>query len=444
MSASSTSSPQALFFKNVRLVDPASGRDGLGTLLVENGLIKALDVDEGNVPPHAEIIDGQGWVLCPGLVDFRASLCEPGFEYRETLQSGSQAAVAGGVTTMGVEPTTMPVVDTPALAMFIRQRGHEIGLTTLVPLGAMTKSCAGAEMAEIGMMKAAGAMAFTDGPRAVPNAKQMRNIMAYAQFLDALLVLHPQETAFSKGASATSSPLAVRLGLRQVPAAAEAMQVQRDVQLAAMTGARIHFADISTRGALAHIRQAKAEGIQVSCDTSPPYFAMTEVAIEGFRTYAKLTPPLRTEDDRAAVVEGLADGTIDVVTSSHTPADADDKRLPFGDALPGGTGLATLLGVTLDASGLPLLEALALLTTRPAKLMGVEAGTMAPGRPADLCLFNPEEAWQVVAGQLPGLAQNTPFDGWTLKGVVKGTWRHGKAVYKSADKSSQLEGSQTA
>ncbi|MXV43838.1 amidohydrolase family protein [Saccharibacter sp. 17.LH.SD] len=416
----------SLVFENVRLIDPASGRDTPGRLVVQNGKIAGYDTHEA--PKGAQIIDGQGAVLCPGLVDMRVSLGEPGTEYRENIHSGAQAAVAGGITSLAVLPDTDPSIDTPALVHYITKRGEETNMVSLHPYGALTRHCAGKEMAEIGLLKQAGAVAFSDGARAISDAKQMRNLLAYSRFLDALIVLHPEEPTLARGGCATGSELAVRLGLPQIPAAAEAMMVARDLRLAEMTGARIHFAHISTGEALDLIRQAKAKNIRVTCDTAPPYFSMTEDAIGDFRTYAKLSPPLREEHDRQAVLAALADGTIDVIASDHVPADADDKRLPFAHARAGGTGLATLLGVTLEAN-LPLIEALRLLTSAPAQLLGLEAGTLAIGKKADLCLFDPEAKWTVTAGSMPGLAQNTPFDGRVLKGKVLRTFHRGREVY---------------
>ncbi|GBQ95371.1 dihydroorotase [Gluconobacter cerinus] len=413
-------------FENVRLVDPASGRDGIGRLTVEDGCIAAIDSPE--TPEGARVIDGQGAVLCPGLVDMRVALGEPGFEYRESVKSGARAAVAGGITTMAVLPNTSPAIDNPALVHLLKVRGEETGMVSIHPYGALTRGCEGGDMAELGLLQDAGAVAFTDGTRAITDAKQMRNLLSYSRFLDALVVQHPEEPSLAKGACATASALAVRLGLPQVPAAAEAIMIARDLRLAEMTGARLHFAHVSTAEGLDLIRTAKTHGIKVTCDTAPPYFAMTEEDIGDFRTYAKFSPPLRAESDRAAVCAALADGTIDAVASDHAPADADDKRLPFAQARAGGTGLVTLLGVTLGA-GLPLMDALRLVTCAPAALLGISAGTLAIGQDADLCLFDPDAVWEVTAGELPGRAQNTPFDGQKLTGRVLRTFRRGREVF---------------
>ncbi|MFT9297377.1 MAG: dihydroorotase [Gluconobacter sp.] len=413
-------------FENVRLVDPASGRDGIGRLTVEDGRIAAIDSPE--TPEGARVIDGQGAVLCPGLVDMRVALGEPGFEYRESVKSGARAAVAGGITTMAVLPNTSPAIDNPALVHLLKVRGEETGMVSIHPYGALTRGCEGGDMAELGLLQDAGAVAFTDGTRAIADAKQMRNLLSYSRFLNALVVQHPEEPSLAKGACATASALAVRLGLPQVPAAAEAIMIARDLRLAEMTGARLHFAHVSTAEGLDLIRTAKTRGVKVTCDTAPPYFAMTEEDIGDFRTYAKFSPPLRAESDRAAVCAALADGTIDAVASDHAPADADDKRLPFAQARAGGTGLVTLLGVTLGA-GLPLMDALRLVTCAPAALLGISAGTLAIGQDADLCLFDPDAVWEVTAGELPGRAQNTPFDGQKLTGRVLRTFRRGREVF---------------
>ncbi|MBS1035463.1 dihydroorotase [Gluconobacter cerinus] len=413
-------------FENVRLVDPASGRDGIGRLTVEDGRIAAIDSPE--TPEGARVINGQGAVLCPGLVDMRVALGEPGFEYRESVKSGARAAVAGGITTMAVLPNTSPAIDNPALVHLLKVRGEETGMVSIHPYGALTRGCEGGDMAELGLLQDAGAVAFTDGTRAITDAKQMRNLLSYSRFLDALVVQHPEEPSLAKGACATASALAVRLGLPQVPAAAEAIMIARDLRLAEMTGARLHFAHVSTAEGLDLIRTAKTRGVKVTCDTAPPYFAMTEEDIGDFRTYAKFSPPLRAESDRAAVCAALADGTIDAVASDHAPADADDKRLPFAQARAGGTGLVTLLGVTLGA-GLPLMDALRLVTCAPAALLGISAGTLAIGQDADLCLFDPDAVWEVTAGELPGRAQNTPFDGQKLTGRVLRTFRRGREVF---------------
>ncbi len=418
-------------FLNARLVDPASGLDEMGGLLVRDGRIADLGPALGR-PDGAAVVDAGGAVLCPGLVDMRAELGEPGGEFRETIASAAVAAAAGGITTLAALPDTEPAIDDPSLVRLLRARGEETGALTVLPYAAVTKGRRGEELAEIGLLREAGAVAFTDGSRAVASARVMRLALAYAAQWGAKVVQHPEEPSLAGSGCATQGELATRLGLPAIPPAAEAMMVWRDIRLARMTGGAVHFAHVSTAEALDLIRAAKAEGLAVTCDTAPPYFDLNETAIGEFRTYAKLSPPLRAESDRRAVVAALADGTIDAIASDHQPRDADDKRLPFAQAAPGGTGLATLLAVTLAQvhnGTLPLMKAIGLLSVSPARLLGVEAGTLARGAAADLCLFDLERSWRVEAGELPGKAQNTPFDGRALEGRVIGTWKAGRRVF---------------
>lgn len=421
----------AILFAGARLLDPATGLDTTGDLLVGGGTILEVGTGLGR-PEGAETVDAEGLCLAPGLVDMRAALGEPGAEHRETIASAAQAAVAGGITTLCALPDTTPALDDPALVQFVLRRGEATGGITLLPYGAATKGCEGREIAEYGLLREAGAVAFSDGARAIGSARVMRLALSYARAFGAFVVQHPEEPGLAAGGAATEGELATRLGLPGIPAAAEAMLVARDVALARITGGHVHFAHVSTAAALDLIRTAKAEGLRVTCDTAPPYFDLNETAIGDWRSYAKLSPPLRPEADRLAVLAALADGTIDAIASDHQPRDADDKRLPFVQAEAGGAGLATLLAVTLarvHAGDLPLLAALDLLTARPAKLLGLPVGRLEKGAPADLVLFDLERAWQVKAGQLPGKAQNSPFDGRALEGSVVGTWKNGRRVF---------------
>jgi dihydroorotase len=418
-------------FTSVRLLDPASGLDQHGDLLVRDGLIADFGSSLGQ-PDGATVVAEDGAILCPGLVDMRAALGEPGYEYRETIASAAEAAAAGGITTLAALPDTLPAIDDPALVHLLRTRGEETGSLTILPYGAVTPGCLGKELAELGLLAEAGAIAFTDGSRSIGSTRLMRLALSYARGFGMRIVQHPEDPSLAADGAATEGELATRLGLPGIPAAAEAILVARDIRLAELTGGAVHFAHVSTAAALQLIRQAKADGLAVTCDTAPPYFDLNETAIGDFRTYAKLSPPLRKEADRQAVVAALADGTIDAIASDHQPRDADDKRQPFAQATPGGAGLVTLLGVTLaqvHKGALSMAQAIDLLTARPATLLRTGAGRLAKGRPADLCLFHPERIWQVEAGRLPGKAQNTPFDGRALEGVVLGTWKAGRRVF---------------
>jgi dihydroorotase len=420
-----------LHITNARLLDPATGLDALGELLVRDGVIADHDASLGR-PDGAVVVDAGGACLAPGLVDMRATIGEPGMEHRETIASAAVAAVAGGITTLCTLPDTDPAIDDPALVQFLIRRAEATGCITILPYAAATTGCAGKEMSEFGLLREAGAIAFTDGRRAIGNARTMRLALSYARAFGSFIVQHPEEPALANGGAATEGERATRMGLPGIPRAAEAMMVERDIALARLTRGHVHFAHVSTGAALDCIRAAKAEGLAVTCDTAPPYFDLNETAIGEYRTYAKLSPPLREEADRLAVIAGLKDGTIDAIASDHQPRDADDKRLPFAQAEAGGAGLVTLLAVTLarvHGGDLNLLQALELLTSRPAKLLGLDVGTLRKGAPADLVLFHPERGWRVEAGRLPGKAQNTPFDGRALEGKVLGTWKGGRRVF---------------
>jgi dihydroorotase len=420
-----------LLITNARLLDPASGLDQPGALLIRDGRI--ADLGAGLTGPEgAPVLDAQGACLAPGLIDLRAQLGEPGAGHRETIESAAEAAAAGGITTLCALPDTEPALDDPALLQWVARKGELTGSLTVLPYGAATKGCAGREIAEFGLLREAGAIAFTDGTHAIGSARLMRLALSYARGFGSFVVQHPEDPSLANGGAATEGERATRMGLPGIPAAAEAIQIARDIALARLTRGHVHFAHVSTAAALDLIRAAKAEGIRVTCDTAPPYFDLNETAIGDFRTYAKLSPPLREEADRRAVVAALADGTVDAIASDHQPRDADDKRLPFAQAEAGGAGLATLLGITLarvHAGDIALLPAMALLTSRPAALLGREEGRLAKGAPADLVLFQLERAWKVEAGKLPGKAQNSPFDGRALEGRVTATFKSGRRVF---------------
>ena len=421
----------SLLFERARLIDPASGLDAIGSLLVRSGRIAALGAVSG-IPEGCEVIDAEGLVLCPGLVDMRVELGEPGGEFRETVASAAIAASAGGITTVAALPDSRPAIDNPALVRLLRSRGDETGRITVLPYGAATRGCLGVELAELGLLAEAGAVGFSDGARAIASTRMMKLALSYASGIGGRIIQHPADAELASGGAATEGELATRLGLPAIPAAAEALLVARDIRLAELVGGAVHFAHVSTGEALALIRAAKGRGLAVTCDTAPPYFDLNETAIGEYRTFAKLSPPLRAEADRRAVVAALADGTIDAIASDHQPRDADDKRLPVAQALPGGVGLATLLSLTLaqvHGGTLGLSRAIEMLTMAPARLLGSAAGTLSLGEAADLCMFDQDRAWQISVGSLPGKAQNTPVDGRAVEGRVVGTWKAGMRVY---------------
>jgi dihydroorotase len=420
-------------FKNARLVDPASGLDAKGGLLVENGRIADVGPRLFNdAEPHdPEVIDCRGLVLAPGLIDARVFTGEPGAEHRESLASASAAAAAGGVTSMVVMPNTDPVIDEPSLVDFILRRAAATARVRVLPTAALTKGLLGETMTEIGLLKEAGAVAFTDGDRSIANARVLRRAMAYAATFDALVISHAEDPELVKGASATEGEYATRLGLPAAPAIAEAMMVERDIRLVELTGARLHFAQISTRASLEAIAAAKARGLPVTCGVAAHHLILNELDVGPYYTFRKVRPPLRSEDDRAAMVEGIGNGIIDVIVSSHEPQGADTKRQPYASAAAGTVGLETLLPAALTLVhegqvGLPYV--LATMTAAPAQIFGLPGGTLAKGAPADLVLLDEGEPFVVDAEKLHSRARNTAFEGRKFQGRAKVTFVGGVCV----------------
>lgn len=423
--------PDSVFYANVRLLDPATALDVTGGLLTKGKTIADFGPDLA-APEGAAIIDGKGLCLAPGLIDARVQLREPGEEHKATLQTSGEAAVAGGVTSMIGLPNTHPPIDDAAVLGLIARRARQVGLTKIYAYGAATKNLDGKEMAEIGLMAEAGALGFTNGVRAIADAQVMRRVLTYAANFDALVVQHPEEPSLAKNGVMTSGEMSTRLGLSGIPVQAEAMMLERDMHLVEMTGCRYHAAHVSTALGIDVIRRAKARGLPVTCDTAPPYFALNLLAIGDYRTYAKLSPPLREESDRQAVVSALTEGVIDLIVSDHAPQDQDSKRQPFAQADFGGIGLETLLPLTLELyhnAHLGLLEALGYVTHRPADLFGLPAGRLARGAPADLVLFDPDLPWKIESLAMRGKSKNTPFDGRSVQGQVIRTVIDGRTVF---------------
>jgi dihydroorotase len=414
-------------YVNARLLDPAAGLDTAGGVLTDGEAITDVGpgVTKKKAPKGARIVDCHGKCLSPGLVDIRVELGD--------LAATVEAAVSGGVTSMVCLPTPELVIDDMSEVEFVARRARKLGLAKVYPYGAVTKGLEGKELAEMGLLAEAGAVAFTDGERAVADAQTMRRAMSYASTFGLMIVQHPEEPSLAADGVMNAGETATRLGLFGIPKEAEVIMVERDLRLAFLTDGRLHIAHVSTAETVDTLRRAKADGLNVTCDTAPPYFALNETAIGDYRTFAKLSPPLRAEQDRQAVVEGLADGTIDAIASDHTPRDEESKRLPFAQAAPGGIGLNTLLAVSLELyhnGHLSLLEVLKLVTSAPAELMGLPAGSLKEGAPADLVLFDPDEGWKVDADKLVGKAQNSPFDGRPVQGRVLRTVIDGRPVFE--------------
>ena len=426
--------PRPVLFSGVRLIDPASGRDGEGDLLVLEGRIAAVEpglADKG-VPEGTERVAGAGLCLAPGLVDLRVQLREPGEEHKETIASASAAAAAGGVASMVALPNTDPVIDAVAGIEFIARRAREIRKVKVYAYAGVTKGLAGKDLTEMGLLAESGAVAFTDGTSAVADARVMRRALSYARTFDALIVQHPEEPALAAGGQMNEGELATRLGLAGIPAAAEAMMIERDLRLVALTGGRYHVAHLSTADGIEAIRAAKARGLAVTCDTAPPYFALNELAVGDYRTFAKLSPPLRGEADRLAVERALADGTIDCIASDHAPHDQDSKRVPFAQAAPGVIGLETALPVSLELVHkrvLSMIELFRRLALAPADLLGLPQGRLASGAPADLVLFDATRAWVVDEDRFLSKSKNSPFGGRPVQGRVLRTLVDGRTVF---------------
>ena len=425
---------QRTAYIHARLMDPDSGRDERGALLVEDGIIRDLGprLFADGVPDGTEVIDCSGLVLAPGLVDARVLVHEPGETYKESVASAAAAAVTGGVTSIVTLPNTNPVIDDVALIEFMIARGAETDLVNLYPYGALTIGAKGEKLTEIGLLREAGAVAFTDGTRAIADPVLLRRALSYATAFDALIIQHPEEPALARGGQMNEGELATRLGLAGIPVCAEVMMIERDLHLLPSSGGRYHAAHVSTAAAIDAIRKAKARGVNVTCDTAPHYFGLNENAIGSYRTFAKLSPPLRSEDDRKAVAEGLRDGTIDFIASDHIPQDPDSKRLPFAQAVPGATGLETLLPLTLELyhnKVLSLIDALGKITAAPARLLNLPAGRLEIGARADLVLIDPDRPWRIREEQLLSKSKNTLFDRRPVQGRCLRTVFGGRTVF---------------
>lgn len=423
-------------FVNARLLDPATGRDERGDLLVDGYMIADVGarVFPDGVPSTIETIDCRGFCLAPGLIDIRVFTGEPGAEHKETLATASEAAAAGGVTTIVVMPETDPVIDDVALVEFIARRAREAAKVNVYPTAAITKGLKGEGMTEIGLLKLAGAVAITDGSFAVASAQVMRRTLSYASSFDMLVMQNAIEPTLALGGHLNEGEVATRLGLAGIPTEAETIMVERDIRLVELTGARYHVVSISTAAAIDAIRRAKARGLPVTCAAAPYHFALNENAVGNYRTFAKTSPPLRTEEDRLAVVEGLREGTIDIIASSHNPQDQDSKRLPFAQADAGVIGLETLLPVSLELfhnEGMPLLDVLRKLTIAPASLLGLRAGALKPGLPADLVIFDPHQPWIVDAEKFLSKSKNTAFEDRAVKGRAAVTVVAGAIVHRN-------------
>lgn len=424
-----------LLLTNARLIDPASGTEQRGGLLIEGGLIR--DLGPGVVASAAgdetHVVDCHGAVVAPGLVDMRVHTGEPGAEYRETLRTASDAAAAGGVTTIIVMPDTDPVIDEAAIVDFVMRRARGTAEVRVHPAAALTKGLAGKEMTEVGLLKEAGAVMFTDATKSVMNAQVLRRALAYGAMFDALFVQHLEEPNLVGEGVVTEGEFASRMGLPGLPREAETIVLERDMRIVRMTGGRYHASVVTCPDSLEVLRTAKAAGLNVSAGTSINHLCLNENDIGEYRTFLKLSPPLRTEEERQALVSAVAEGLVDVIVSDHNPQDVEAKRQPFVECANGAVGLETMLSAGLRLvhnEDVPLHVLLKAMSTRPAELLGLPVGRLERGAPADVIVFDPEQPWVVDAEKLRSRCRNTPFDEARMTGRVLMTIVAGRVVHE--------------
>lgn len=425
-----------LLIKGGRIVDPSQQLDRVADLLIEDGRVKSIEEPgSANIQPasDAEIFDASGLIVAPGFIDLHVHLREPGEEYKETIASGGAAAVAGGFTSICAMPNTKPVNDSASVTRFIIDKAREAGLARVYPIGALTRESKGEELAEMAEMKEAGAVAVSDDGRPVMNSQVMRHAMEYAGDHGLVVVDHCQDLHLAAGGVMHEGRYSTLLGLRGMSSAAEESHVARDIMLAELTGARVHIAHISTAGSVELVRRAKEKGLAVTCEVTPHHLALTDAAVVGFDTNTKMSPPLRSEEDRAALIEGVRDGTIDAIATDHAPHHSDEKMLEYDRAPSGVIGLETALGVVLTvlhhSAGVPLSRIVEMLTIGPARAFSLRGGTLSIGSVADVTVFDTEREWTVNPPLFKSKSRNTPFAGWKLRGRVVVTFVEGKRMF---------------
>jgi len=421
--------------KNGRVVDPANGRDEVCDVLVSDGVI--AKVGQGLTAPDGTVVLDvpAGCVVTPGLIDMHVHLREPGQEHKETVRSGVTSAVAGGFTAVACMPNTTPVNDSASVTRYILDKAAEAGLARVYPIGAVSVGSKGEQLAEIGELKAAGCVAISDDGHPVRTALMMRRALEYAGMLDVLVIDHCEDPTLKGDGVVHEGAVATALGLRGIPGEAEEINVERDVTLAGLTNAPVHIAHLSTEGSLRAVRQGKARGIQVTCEVMPHHFVLTDEALHGYDTNTKMNPPLRPASDRDALIQGIADGSVDVIATDHAPHHADEKALPYDQAPFGIVGLETAVPLTLDrlvhAGVIDLARMVELMSVNPARIMKVPGGSLSEGAPADITVLAPDLPVTIDRKTLKSLSTNTPFDGWALRGGVAATVVGGRLVYRN-------------
>lgn len=426
-----------LVLTNARVIDPASNMDAPGTVIIVDGKILAAGpaaLNQGT-PDGATTIDCNGAVVAPGLIDMGVSVGEPGAEHRETLESASQAAASGGVTTMVTSPDTDPVIDDPALVDFILRRARDTAIVNVHPMAALTKGLRGTEMSELGLLKEAGAIAFTNDTHPITNSSVLLRLLTYARDFDALVVHQAKDKDLAGSGVMNSGLRATWLGLGGIPREAEFIAIERDMRLVAMAAGKYHARLISCPQSASAIQKAKDDGLNVTAGISINHLTLNENDIGPYRTFHRMSPPLRTEDDRVAMVEALANGTIDIIMSDHNPQDVETKRHPFAESEDGALGLETMLGAGMRLvhnEDISLSKLLATMTCNPADRLGLSAGRLQRGAPADLIVFDPQKPWIVEKDKIRSRSKNTPFEDETLTGRVLTTLVAGRILYNYA------------
>jgi len=420
------------WIENVKVVDPEAGRVFEGALRIADGHI--AEIRESGAPESATALDGEGLHLAPGLIDLHVHLREPGFEEKETVRTGAMAAARGGVTTICSMPNTDPICDDGSKVAFIRARARQAGLCRVLPVGAITRGSDGKQLADLGEMHDEGAIAFSDDGWPVRDAGILRKAMQLGRAWDLLIMSHSEEASLSKGGQMHEGSVSSKLGLEGIPRESEEIAVDREVRLAKLTGARLHICHVSSGGSVDIIRRAKADGVRVTAETTPHYLLLDHGALSTYDSHKKMNPPLREKSDQESLVQGLIDGTLDAVATDHAPHTEIEKNVEFAYAPFGVTGLETSLAAVItrmvDTGLLDIPKALALMTSKPAAVIGVEQGRMAEGAPADLVLFDPDERWTVRGGETASRSDNTPFEGMELRGRVRATFLAGRPVFR--------------
>ena len=422
-----------VFLQNAHLIDPQNGTVDQGNILIKEGVIAARGAIVSAPGKETRIIDCAGKYLAPGIIDIGVKVCEPGERHKESFKSAGLAAAAGGITTIVTRPDTVPAIDTPETLEFIRRRAMDASIVNVLPMAALTKGREGREMTEIGFLQDAGAVGFTDCDRVVRDVKVLTRALSYARSLGAWVMGHPQDPYLSEGAAVTSGKFATLRGLPGVSPLAERMGVDRDISLIEMTGASYHFDQITTARAVPALARAKSNGLNITAGTSIHHLTLNEFDVAEYRTFFKLKPPLRSEDDRLAIIDALKDGTIDIISSMHTPQDEESKRLPFEEAASGAVGLETLLPAALRLYHGGLLDLPSLfraMSLNPAQRLGLPAGRLEVGAPADLVLFDPDAPFVLNRFGLLSKSKNTPFDEARMQGKVLRTFVNGNEIYQ--------------